>query len=166
MPKSADTRRPHLVSHNAEKTQMATPPAPAQLAQAAIDGAGFSMRGKGCLQRRRRTTCGRSGATDTLVVQSRARWTICASRRSVGPPGGAVASPPHDPGCGFPQVRLRLPRLFERGSTQASVKTAAVGVYVVLICPLRNTGLLLRPSAASVPESKCVVGAVGFKPGG
>jgi hypothetical protein len=110
------------------------------------------------LQSCRRITRGRSGIReDTCGPAADATDDLrpAAGRR---PSGGAVDSPPHDPSRDLPHVRLRLPRLYERGLAPESVKTATLRVYVVTTC-LSNTGLFLCPSTAFVTESRCVVGA-------
>jgi hypothetical protein len=133
----------------AEKTQTAPHPLPTKLAPATIKGARQprSLRTtKGCLQCCRYITCGRSGVREGTrgpAADVTDDLRLAAGRR---PSGGAVDSPPHDPGRDFPRVSLRLSRLYERGLAPASVKTAELGVYVVATCPSpQHWSLLVSP---------------------
>jgi hypothetical protein len=138
LPKSTDTRRPRLVSQKWKRHRQRTHPLPTKLAPATIKGARQprSLRAtKGCLQCCRRITCGRSGVCEDTCGPAADATDYLRLAAGCRPSGGAVDSPPHDLGRDFPHVRLRLPRLYERGSAPASMKAATLGVYVVTTCP-------------------------------
>ncbi len=149
LPKSTDTRRPRLTSQKRKRHRRRPRPLPTKLAPTTIKGARQprSLRAtKGCLQYCRYITCGRSGireGTRGPAADATGDLRLTASCR---PSSGAVDSPPHDPSRDFPRVSLRLSRLYERGLAPASVKTAALGVYVVATCPSpQHWSLLVSP---------------------
>lgn len=134
LPKSTDTQRPRLVSQRRKRHRQRPRPFPTKLEPATIRSAGQprSLRAtKGCLQCCRHITCGGSGVREDTcgpAADATDNLRLAAGRR---PSSGAVDSPPQ-------AVTSRMcasGSQDERGLASASVKAAALGVYVVTACP-------------------------------
>jgi hypothetical protein len=157
--KSADTRRPRLVSRERKRRRRRLRPLPAKLASATIKGARkpphYAQQRAVCNLAAALHAADLASAKTGLAADAADDLCLAAGCR---PSGGAVDSPPQ-------AVASRMcasGSQDERGLASASVEAAALGVYV-LPAPLRIAGLFLCLSTAFVAESRCVVGARGFE---
>jgi hypothetical protein len=109
LPKSADTRRPRLVSRERKRHRRRPNPLPAKLAPATIKGAGQPPHYAQQMLAMLPPHYMRQIWRPRRQVQPRTRRTICASRRAVGHPAAPLTARhrPWLPACAPPAPKMR-----------------------------------------------------------